>query len=30
MKFVEMLKARWSAADTLLCVGLDPDPSSLS
>ena len=27
MKFVEMLKARWSAADTLLCVGLDPDPA---
>ncbi|HYM47825.1 MAG TPA: orotidine-5'-phosphate decarboxylase [Burkholderiaceae bacterium] len=26
MKFVEMLKARWRAADTLLCVGLDPDP----
>lgn len=26
MQFVEMLKARWSAADTLLCVGLDPDP----
>ena len=25
MKFVDMLKARWSAADTLLCVGLDPD-----
>ncbi len=27
MKFVEMLKARWRAADTLLCVGLDPDPA---
>ncbi len=27
MKFVEMLQARWSAADTLLCVGLDPDPA---
>lgn len=26
MKFVEMLKARWGTADTLLCVGLDPDP----
>ena len=26
MKFVGMLKARWRAADTLLCVGLDPDP----
>ena len=30
MKFVEMLKARWGTADTLLCVGLDPDPASLS
>ncbi len=27
MKFVEMLNARWRAADTLLCVGLDPDPA---
>lgn len=27
MTFVEMLKARWNDADTLLCVGLDPDPS---
>jgi orotidine-5'-phosphate decarboxylase len=27
MKFVEMLTARWKAADTLLCVGLDPDPA---
>ena len=27
MKFVEMLMARWKAADTLLCVGLDPDPA---
>lgn len=27
MKFVEMLKARWRTADTLLCVGLDPDPA---
>ena len=27
MKFVEMLKARWGAADTLLCVGLDPEPA---
>jgi len=25
MKFVDMLKARWRAANTLLCVGLDPD-----
>ena len=27
MVFVEMLKSRWRTADTLLCVGLDPDPS---
>ena len=27
MTFVETLKARWKAADTLLCVGLDPDPA---
>ena len=27
MKFVEMLSARWKSADTLLCVGLDPDPA---
>ncbi len=27
MKFIETLKARWSAADSLLCVGLDPDPA---
>ena len=26
MKFIDALKARWSAADTPLCVGLDPDP----
>lgn len=26
MKFIDALKARWRAADTLLCVGLDPDP----
>ena len=25
MKFTEMLRARWRNADTLLCVGLDPD-----
>jgi orotidine-5'-phosphate decarboxylase len=24
--FIESLKARWSAADSLLCVGLDPEP----
>jgi orotidine-5'-phosphate decarboxylase len=29
MNFVEMLRARWRAADTLLCVGLDPDPARL-
>ena len=27
MTFVETLRARWKAADTLLCVGLDPDPT---
>ena len=27
MKFTEMLEARWNAADTLLCVGLDPNPA---
>lgn len=27
MAFVEMLKARWRGAGTLLCVGLDPDPA---
>jgi orotidine-5'-phosphate decarboxylase len=27
MTFIEMLDARWRAADTLLCVGLDPDPA---
>lgn len=26
MKFTEMLRARWRNADTLLCVGLDPNP----
>lgn len=26
MTFLEMLRARWRAADSLLCVGLDPDP----
>jgi orotidine-5'-phosphate decarboxylase len=25
--FVERLSARWRAADSLLCVGLDPDPT---
>jgi orotidine-5'-phosphate decarboxylase len=27
MTFIEMLRARWRDADTLLCVGLDPDPT---
>jgi len=26
MKFTELLESRWRTADTLLCVGLDPDP----
>jgi orotidine-5'-phosphate decarboxylase len=25
--FIDRLSARWRAADTLLCVGLDPDPT---
>jgi orotidine-5'-phosphate decarboxylase len=29
MTFTEMLGARWRAADTLLCVGLDPDAARL-
>ena len=27
MTFIDMLEARWHAADTLLAVGLDPDPA---
>jgi len=27
MNFIDMLNARWHSADTLLCVGLDPDPA---
>jgi orotidine-5'-phosphate decarboxylase len=27
MNFLEMLQERWRSADTLLCVGLDPDPA---
>ena len=27
MTFTDMLRARWRTADTLLCVGLDPDPA---
>jgi orotidine-5'-phosphate decarboxylase len=29
MKFVERLERAWAAGDTLLCVGLDPDPARL-
>ncbi len=29
MKFVERLKQAWNAGETLLCVGLDPDPARL-
>ncbi|MFC7302211.1 orotidine-5'-phosphate decarboxylase [Cognatiluteimonas weifangensis] len=27
MDFIDKLRARWRDADTLLCVGLDPDPA---
>ncbi len=27
MSFIDKLHARWNGADTLLCVGLDPDPA---
>jgi orotidine-5'-phosphate decarboxylase len=27
MNFIDLLTARWRDADTLLCVGLDPDPA---
>jgi orotidine-5'-phosphate decarboxylase len=27
MPFMDALKRRWNAADTLLCVGLDPEPA---
>ncbi len=27
MNFTEAIRARWSSHDTLLCVGLDPDPA---
>ncbi|QCO68407.1 orotidine-5'-phosphate decarboxylase [Luteimonas yindakuii] len=27
MGFMQALRARWSAADTLVCVGLDPEPA---
>ena len=29
MDFIAKLRARWSNADSLLCVGLDPDPGKL-
>ncbi len=29
MKFVQRLKRAWAAGDSLLCVGLDPDPARL-
>ena len=29
MKFVQRLERAWAAGDTLLCVGLDPDPARL-
>jgi orotidine-5'-phosphate decarboxylase len=29
MGFIEQLRARWHASNSLLCVGLDPDPAKL-
>ena len=29
MKFVQRLERTWAAADSLLCIGLDPDPARL-
>ena len=29
MTFIEKLRARWQQADSLVCVGLDPDPAKL-
>lgn len=29
LPFVDMLRAQWQAANSLLCVGLDPDPAKL-
>ena len=30
MSFTSLLTARWKEADSLLCVGLDPDPHRLT
>ena len=27
MGFIEQLRARWQASNSLVCVGLDPDPA---
>ena len=27
MTFIQKLRNRWQQADTLVCVGLDPDPA---
>ena len=27
MNFIEQLRARWQASNSLVCVGLDPDPA---
>ena len=27
--FVQTLRQRWAAADSMLCVGLDPDPARI-
>lgn len=29
MKFIDQLEARWTGSDTMLCVGLDPNPARL-
>jgi len=29
MRFIPALRSRWASANTLLCVGLDPDPAKL-
>ena len=28
--FMQALRARWQSADTLVCVGLDPEPAKFS